>query len=63
MLSYTLVSLVLAVFFRELIASPSLTGWQFRIELAALLIAALIYGLMYAAHRQDGAASRSPIDC
>ena len=58
MLSYALVSLVLAVSFRELIDSPSLTGWQFRIQLAAVLIAALIYGLMYAAHRQDGAASR-----
>ena len=58
MLSYALVSLVLAVSFRGLIASPTVTGWQFRIQLAALFCAALIYGLMYAAHRQDGAASR-----
>jgi len=58
MLSYTLVSLVLAGSYSELIASSSLTGWQFRIQLAAAFIAALIYGLMYAAHRQDGAASR-----
>ena len=58
MLSYTLASLLLALSFRGLLASPSLSGWTFRIQLAAVLIAALIYGLMYAAHKQDGAASK-----
>ena len=58
MLSYTLVSLVLTVSFGELLASPTITGLTFRIQLAAVLIAALIYGLMYAAHKQDSAASK-----
>jgi len=58
MLSYTLVSLLLAVSFRRLLASPSVNGWAFRIQLAAVFIAALLYGLMYAAHKLDGAASK-----
>ena len=57
-LSYTLVTTFLALSFSGLYANETLFTVTIRVQVASFGLAALLYLVMFAAHKQDGAASK-----
>ena len=57
-LSYTLVMVLMVISFSVLWDSETLFAVTYRVQVAAVGAAALLYAVMFAAHKQDGAASK-----
>ena len=57
-LSYTVVALVVAISFMVIADSETLFSVTYRVQVGAIGIAALLYAVMFAAHKQGGAFSR-----